>query len=99
MVQTPTEESAPLPKVPIPTLERLTRPVGRLVGVAAGAGIRDLERVGQGRAVKRERVTAHVDVGDRLLDFRHVTGDALAPRAATSVMRVVFHGGRMRSAR
>ena len=42
------------------------------------------------RRDETERVAAHVHVGDRLCDLRHVAGDALAARAAGLVMRVLL---------
>ena len=46
-----------------------------------------------------EGVAADVDVGDRLLDLRHVAGDALAARAAALMMRVRFERGGVRAVR
>lgn len=37
-----------------------------------------------------ERVTSDIDVCDRLRNFRHVTPDAIAARAARAMMRVGF---------
>ena len=73
-----------------PSFQRLARPVRRFIRVAARARIRDLELIRHARRNEAEGVAAHVDVGDRLLDLRHVTRDALAPRAAGGVMRVLL---------
>ena len=56
--------------------------------MAGVAGIRDFECVGLHRRHKMKRMTAHVDVRDGLLDFRHVTGDALTARAVRFVVSV-----------
>src|SRR5262245_42814296 len=82
-----------------PTAERLTRPAGRLVRVAAGARVRNLELVGHRWSDEPEGVAANVDVRDRLLDLRHVTRYALGPRRARRVMRVRLNRGRVRSVR
>ena len=62
-----------------PGPERLFSPLSRLVGVARIARVGDLERFRLLRWNKPEGVTAKIDVGDRLLDFWHVTTDALLP--------------------
>ena len=59
--------------------------------MAGVAGIRDFECVGLRRCHKMNRMTAHVDVRDGLLDLRHVTGDALTPRAVGFVVRVCLN--------
>lgn len=42
-------------------------------------------------------MTAHIDVGHRLLNLRHVTRYAFAARALGPVMRMGFDTGRMRA--
>ena len=37
-----------------------------------------------------ERVAAHIHIGDGLLNFRHVAGDAFTARASLRVVRVLF---------
>ena len=65
--------------------------------MAGGAGIRDFERVGLHRCHKMKRMTADVDVRDGLLDFRHVTGDALTARAIRFVVSVCLDRHRVRT--
>ena len=44
-----------------------------------------------------KRVAPHVHVGDRLLDLRHVTSDAVAALATYFVMRVLLDRWRVRA--
>ena len=46
---------------------------------------------GHRRTNKAERVAAHIDIGNRLLNLRHVAGDAVIAGAAGFVMRVFLH--------
>lgn len=61
-----------------PSLHLPQCPPGRLVRVARRAWIRNFVTVGHGRRDKRERMSAHLHIGDGGLDLRHVTGNALA---------------------
>ena len=60
------------------------------------AGIGNLVGVRLRRRNEAEGVGVDIHVRDRLLDLRHVAGDALAARAARLVMRVFGDGGGMR---
>src|SRR5262245_49849021 len=82
-----------------PAAEDLPRPIGRFVRVATRTRIRNLQLVGHRRRDEPERVTADVHVGDRLLDPRHVAGNALAAGAAPGVMGVVLERRRVRTIR
>lgn len=61
------------------------------------AGIRNLVIIGHCRADEPERVTANVDISDRLFNFRHVTSDTLVSRASDLVMCVFFSRTCMRA--
>src|SRR3954462_11309785 len=65
--------------------------------MATDTRIGNLELVAHCRHDELERVTAHVDVRDRLLDLRHVAGHAVAARTSFRMMRVVFDRDAMRS--
>ena len=65
--------------------------------MAGVAGIRDFECVGLRRCHKMKRMAADVDVRDGLLDFRHVTGDALTARAIRFVVSVCLDRHRVRT--
>src|SRR4051794_769370 len=58
---------------------------------------RDLEAIAFGRSNEAEGVSAHVDVGDSLLDSRHVAGDALIAAGARLMVRVRLHTGGART--
>ena len=74
-----------------PTLQLAGRPCIRLVRVARGAGIRHLVLVGHRRSDESERVGAHERTWHTLaLNLRHVAGNALTPRAAHLVVRVLL---------
>lgn len=60
--------------------------------VTVCARVRNFERFSHGRRNYAERVASNVYVGNCLLDFRHVTGDTVATRAAGFVMGVFFDG-------
>jgi hypothetical protein len=60
------------------------------------AGIGDLQSFGLGRRHKAKGVAADIDVGDRLLDGRHMASYATAPSTSGRVMSVLLDG---RSAR
>lgn len=51
------------------------------------------------RRDEAKRVTADIDVGDGLLDFRHVTVDAIAARRSSLVVRMLLDAGRVRPVR
>ena len=53
------------------------------------AGVGNTECIGLGWRGKHKGVAADVDVGNRLLDFRHMAGDALAARTVRQMMRVL----------
>ena len=53
-------------------------------------GVRNLQSVRRRRSDEVKGVAPDVHVDDRLLDFRHVASDALAPLASRFVMRVFF---------
>ena len=80
-----------------PGLQCRTRPFRRLVCVTDVARIGYLQRIGLAGRDELEGVAAHVDVRNGLLDLGHVTGDALATRAANLVMRMCLDGRRMRT--
>lgn len=63
------------------------------------AGIRDLQRLRRGRRNEFERVAPNIDVGDRLLDFRHVASDAFVASGASFVVRMLFGRWRVRTVR
>ena len=57
--------------------------------MALDAGVRDLQRGGGCGSDEFEGMGAHVDVPQRLLDFRHVAVHTLAAGAACFMMRVL----------
>jgi len=57
------------------------------------------ERIRLSRGDEFERVCANVDITDRLLDFRHVAGNALTSRAVRFVVRMSFQAWSMRTVR
>src|SRR5450755_947922 len=59
-----------------PAAQLLRGPGGSLVGVATLATARDLQALAFRRGDETKRVGAHIDVGNGLLDRRHVAGDA-----------------------
>lgn len=61
------------------------------------AGIRNFQRICRRRSDEVKRVAPHIHVGDRLLDFGHVTSDALTTLAPRFVMRVFLNGWRVRT--
>ena len=63
--------------------------------MAAGTGIGNLVLVGHFRRYELEGVTAHIDIGDRLLDFGHVAGYTLTACARRIMMGVRFDRSRM----
>lgn len=65
--------------------------------MAVGARVRDFEPVRLSRRDEVEGVAAHIHIRNRLLDFRHMTGNAFTPGAACFVVRVLFNGSRVRS--
>ena len=67
--------------------------------MAGIAGIRNLRSLSHRGIDEVKRVAPHVHVGDRLLDLRHVTGDALVALATYFVVRVLFYCGRVRTVR
>ena len=81
-------------RYPRPSPQCLGGPFVRPVRVTTGARIRNLELIAHRRSDELERVAAHVDVGDGLLDLRHVAGDAFAAGAAALMMRVIFDAWR-----
>jgi hypothetical protein len=60
--------------------------------MAEVAGIGDLQRFGLSRRHKAKGVAADIDVGDRLLDGRHMASDATAPSTGGRVMSVLLDG-------
>src|SRR5580704_1123244 len=86
---------APRRAIP-PGLQNRARPFRRFITVANVAGIGNLVGVGLRRRNEAEGVGVDVHVRNRLLDFWHVAGDALAARAARLVTRVFLDGGGMR---
>ena len=50
----------------------------------------NLQRIRFARRDEMERMTSNLLVGDRLLDFRHMAGDALVARTARFVMGMFF---------
>ena len=63
------------------------------------AGVRNLVKICHLRRDELKRVTAYVDIRDRLLDSRHVARDALASRALGPMMLVCLNRGGMRAVR
>ena len=82
-----------------PVLQLLLGPFRRFISVARGTRIRDLVSIRHSRTDEPERVAPHIDVSNRLLDFRHVTGNTLVPYTSRLMMSVFFNGGRMRPVR
>src|SRR5262249_15298558 len=82
-----------------PAAESLGRPGVRLVLVAARARVRYLHGFGHRRRDEPERVAAHHDVADGLLDRRHVAADAFVARRPGAVMRVLLDARRVRAVR
>ena len=78
-----------------PALHSFSRPFRCLIGMTAGARIRDLILIGHFRRDERKGVAAHIDIRDRLLDFRHVTRHAIASRTSRAMMRVRLNARRM----
>ena len=64
--------------------------------MAQVAGIWNLQRIRIPRRDEVKGVASNILVSDRLFDFRHVTGDALATRTAGFMMGMPFDGGRVR---
>lgn len=62
-------------------------------------GVRDFQRVTRCRRDEVKRVAPHVHVGDRLLDLRHMTSDALVALATFFVMCVLLNRWRARAVR
>ena len=56
------------------------------------AGVRNLQSVRCRRGDELKRVAAHIHIGDGLLDFGHMTSDALTTLTARFVMRVFLNG-------
>lgn len=65
--------------------------------MAAIAGVRHFQSLGQHWRNELEGVAAHIDVCDLSLDLRHVASDALAALAGCRMMRVLFQFCGMRS--
>src|SRR3954447_24925477 len=86
-------------RYPGPTPQCFGGPLVRPVGVTPRARIGNLELIGHSRRDEFEGVAAHVDIGDRLFDLRHVAGDAFTAGTSFGVVRVIFDGCRMRSIR
>lgn len=63
------------------------------------AGIRNFQSVGGCRSDETKGVTAHVHVGYRLLDLRHMAGNALIALAACFVVCVLLYGRRVGAVR
>ena len=61
------------------------------------AGVGDFQCIGLGRGHEMEGVTTDIHIRNRLLDFRHVTGDALTSGTPLFVMSVSFDRNRMRT--
>ena len=83
-------------RYPGPSLERFPCPLRRLVRVTRVARVRDLVLICHFGRDEIKRMAADIDVGDRLLDLRHVTGHTVAAGAAGTMVRVGFNGGCMR---
>src|SRR6185312_8482577 len=81
----------------MPCLECCRAPAAGLVLVTSVARVGDAEQLGLCRSDELESVGADIHVADRLLDLRHVTGDALASGTARLVVSVGFEGGRARA--
>jgi hypothetical protein len=71
----------------IPRAESRRRPFCGLVRMADVAGIGDLQSLGLGRRHKAKGVAADIDVGNRLLDGRHMASYATATGTSGGVMR------------
>ncbi len=84
-------------RYPNPSLERFTRPLRRLVRVTGIARVRDLVLICHFGRDELKRMAADIDVGDRLLDLRHVAGHTVAAGTAGTMVRVGFDGGCMRA--
>ena len=76
-----------------PRSQRVTRPRGGLVSVADIAGIRNFERVRLAWRYETKSVAPDIDIGNRLLDFRHMARHAFAAGASGLMMRVRLNGG------
>lgn len=72
------------------------RPLRGLVRMTRRARIGDFVPVRHNRVDKGKRVRPHFDVCDGRLDLGHVARDALAPRRALLVMRVLLQRRRSR---
>lgn len=70
----------------------LSSPGGGFVFVTRGAGIRDVVFLGHGWSDEGEGVGANSYVGDRGLNFGHVTRYALASGGAGFVMGMLLEG-------
>ena len=78
-----------------PPLQLILCPSRRLVCVAGGARIGNLELVGCRRRDEFERVTADVYVRDGLLDLGHVAVDALSPSRSGLMVCMLLNGSGM----
>src|SRR6266404_2378616 len=81
----------------LPVQQGVHCPRRRFVRMADVARVRDFQAVGPLRIDEVEGMAADVHVCDRLLDFRHVAGDALAARAARSMVGMLFDRRGMRA--
>src|SRR5882724_7827256 len=80
-----------------PALQRFGCPCRRLVCVAQGACVGDLQRIGLRGSNELEGMGPHIDVRDGLLDFGHVARHALAARAPRRMVRMRLDGRCMRA--
>jgi hypothetical protein len=73
-----------------PLTQSVRGPGGGLIGMAGRAWIGNFVLFGGTGIDKGEGVSAHFDIGNGRLDFRHVARDALAAGRAIFVMRVLL---------
>ena len=78
-------------RLPGPVAQGLCSPGGGLILVARSTGIRNLILICHGGGNEPKRMSVHLNVVNSGLDGRHVTGDAIASRAAHRVMRVLLN--------
>lgn len=79
-----------------PGLQCIRSPGRGFVRVANVAGVGNLQRITHCRSDKMKGVAANIHIAERLGDFGHVAGDALAPLAVRCVMRMCGNGGGVR---
>lgn len=77
-----------------PAFQRLYCEIRRLGEMASSARIRHLQLFRSRRRDEFERMGTDIDVGKRLLDFRHVAAYALISGAARFVVGMGLNGGR-----